>query len=464
MTLNEKQQQFYDYVSSISQSSPSTSSRMIRLVAPGGTGKTHTIKQIYRNSKGSVKIIAPTHKACSLFQREDVAATTIHKFMHATRHIDDDGNVTFPFNVPEKRKGVNVIIVDECSMISSDMYNVFLELCDKYHIVFVGDNCQIPPVNEDYSPVFNATNMIEFTFTENMRSRDSLSNLIVENYRRSVSTRYFPGVQEHEKILQSEVVEYFKQNQDAVILSWRNARVSKWNTFIHDEIHKDKPVVNPYMEGDRLVFSGVRTIQLENGVDSFDYHTSDIITIKSIRTESIEFEQKMSSYQIADYMQTGRIRKCRVTGVKGFHDPFVTIRFWAITDGMGVEWYIPYDEENKRLLSNYLKHWKSIILHIPCTERKSEWVKYYNFKETYDPNLRHVFSSTVHKAQGSQWDNVFVDMTDISSNFYDARYKLAYTAVSRMVRNVKFIIEDHKMVKGHPVKVKSDDPPLQRLL
>ena len=55
------------------------------------------------------------------------------------------------------------------------------------------------------------------------------------------------------------------------------------------------------------------------------------------------------------------------------------------------------------------------------------------------------FASTVHKAQGSEFDAVFVDVNDIKKsilpNYYDTYARLMYVALSRAKKSV-YIIQD----------------------
>lgn len=51
-----------------------------------------------------------------------------------------------------------IIIIDECSMIDSNTTKVLTVI--KCPIIFIGDYCQLPPVGEDLSPIFQLENSI----------------------------------------------------------------------------------------------------------------------------------------------------------------------------------------------------------------------------------------------------------------------------------------------------------------
>ncbi len=64
---------------------------------------------------------------------------------------------------------------------------------------------------------------------------------------------------------------------------------------------------------------------------------------------------------------------------------------------------------------------------------------YHNFIDEYDADIKYSYASTVHKSQGSQWDKVYVDRTNIVHLLSkDQMMKLScyYTAISRMKTNV----------------------------
>ena len=72
-----------------------------------------------------------------------------------------------------------------------------------------------------------------------------------------------------------------------------------------------------------------------------------------------------------------------------------------------------------------------------------------NYKFIYALNkaytMDYKFASTVHKAQGSEFDAVFVDVNDIKKsilpNYYDTYARLMYVALSRAKKKV-YIIQD----------------------
>lgn len=135
--------------------------RFTTLQGYAGTGKTYLIGRLIRRLTRAgtfVRVCAPTHKAAQVLQRHlpgsAVRAQTIHAFLGLRLVPDRRGGYTLE---PEKGRRLpsdGVVIVDEASMVGMQEWT-FVEQARGVRWVFVGDPAQLPPVNEDPSPVFS---------------------------------------------------------------------------------------------------------------------------------------------------------------------------------------------------------------------------------------------------------------------------------------------------------------------
>ena len=76
------------------------------------------------------------------------------------------------------------------------------------------------------------------------------------------------------------------------------------------------------------------------------------------------------------------------------------------------------------------------------SKNKFLWKEYYRLKEILDAPIEYSYAITVHKAQGSGYDNVFVDFDNINfCNNNMEKLRLLYTAVSRTKKKLYFIKE-----------------------
>lgn len=89
---------------------------------------------------------------------------TVSQVLSISRVINEMGEEEFTkgnekkiadkYNKPQYNR--TVIIIDECSMIDSNTAKVLTVI--KCPIIFIGDYCQLPPVGEDLSPIFQLEN------------------------------------------------------------------------------------------------------------------------------------------------------------------------------------------------------------------------------------------------------------------------------------------------------------------
>lgn len=100
--------------------------KFVSISGPPGVGKT-TIAVYLSNCLSDVQIVAPTHKACQVLIKKNLAAKTFHSTFNASVDYDEDGSIKFKFpNKLDPSSQYIIYIIDESSMITYDMFQYLL--------------------------------------------------------------------------------------------------------------------------------------------------------------------------------------------------------------------------------------------------------------------------------------------------------------------------------------------------
>lgn len=341
----------------------------------GGTGKTTTIIKliqymIYKNYINSVAVSAPTHKTINLLKSKfkdglnqlvkskfkveppnnesfddtlnrfadrniKINFMTLHKLLNFKNDFDNEGNRVFVKSTGTKLNNYNLVIIDECSMISFDMMLHILTEMNNNKILFIGDPAQLNPVNEKMSIIFASSesdfklktfsdcinkgkiiptvsvesqfekfknsiiNMKSIVLNEVMRSNDTSVVGICNEMRASVlgEIKYpkfykYRGdkvfLYKYDKKSNKVNTEWFekafsyfadnKSSSDSIILTWTNKQSDEYNNITRMKLYK-KDKLNKYEIGDILILTDFYNIN-DNKTQSF--YSSDQIRIIDI--------------------------------------------------------------------------------------------------------------------------------------------------------------------------------------
>ena len=440
MTENQQHalQVFTDY---IQEEDPS----VFVLTGFAGTGKSslvaHLIKtlKLYRIHS---RLLAPTGRAAKVFSGfAGAQALTIHKQIYFSGNEVDGSKPTLGFN----RYKNTLFFVDECSMISGFDFNegtnvledliTFVRNGQNCKLVFIGDNGQLPPVGQDESPVFSMDFWQEhFPFLKIYHAslkqvvRTGASSAILENatFIRSLDDYdepLFPYIDGKEvfRVSGLEVQEFLEQaysesgQDETVVLTMSNKRANKWNQEIRN----------------RLLY---REELLERG---------DFMMV--VKNNYFWLDPQSSAGFIAngEFFRITRVDK--VEQQYGFDFAHLRIRFLNTED----------DNEHKVIV--LLEAILSDSANLPRSRMKElffeiekDYAHERNKKKRYASILKNPYFNalqvkyanavTVHKAQGGQWENVFVDygfVPDEMKNFGYLRW--LYTAVTRATKRLYLI-------------------------
>ena len=414
LTLNTGQQnaadEFFRFMIHPTQKEMAISGR-------AGTGKTfllqHLFKRVLPDYRDSCKILnipqiikdftftATTNRAADVLSGSmDFPAMTIHSFMNLKVYDDFKTGRQKLSKTDRFKVHTNMLIfIDEASMVDRKLYKIIHEGTDKTcKIVYVGDHCQLAPVGEEVSQVFDPS-IPRVELTQQMRNSGQPALMdLCEQLRETVETGVFkpiklvPGVidQLDDTTMQQHVDTVFgHEDPDSRILAYTNNQVLAYNAYIRkirgygDRFGSGEAVVNN--SGCKIgsnVLSAEREFTVEPlGVDAtltmgdgteIDYHNIEL------------------------------------------HDP---------KNGN----VIPCRQPNKPSLFREIQKQYA---------RNKDWFSFYQLKNSF-PDLRSRDSSTVYKAQGSTYESVYADMQNIGTctNPVQAS-RMLYVALSRAREHV----------------------------
>lgn len=385
---------------------------------PAGTGKTYTMgdmidrimPEYFKTCKmmsiepefDEVVMCATTNKAAEVLSKASNRPTvTIHSFL-ALRVMDDysTGRSKIVRTAGWKVHTRKIIFVDESSMIDFELLELLREGTAGCKIVFVGDHCQLAPVMEDKSPIYKAK-LSFYELKESVRNAGQPALMqVCAQLRETVETGIFkpiqivPGVIDlaNDEEMQDAIAHVFQnQTREARILCYTNARVQAYNDHIRD----------------------VRNLPSEYGVGELLVNSQAIQMGRKQPMLSVETEVEIMS-------QDGSIEKLPIGKHEG--EPIeLDIRRTELKSGLG-EIYrnvaLPVDREHFVSLSKWYA-------------KRKNWERLFYLKNTC-PDLRPRDAATIHKAQGSSHDIVFIDMSDISNCHQPQTVaRLLYVAFSR---------------------------------
>ena len=386
---------------------------------PGGVGKTflmgHLIDQILPQYFETCQLIgipaeydevvmtATTNKASEVLGIETGRpSSTVHSFLNLK--VTDNystGESTLSKTGAWMIHTKKIIFIDECSMIDSALWAMIREGTIKCKIVYVGDHDQLAPIKETLSPIYRQ-NFTTYYLTEPMRNAGQPAlQALCQQMRDTVETGDFypiklvPGVIDHlsDEQMEAELRAVFV-NQDAgsQILAYTNQRVNDYNAFIREV--RALPI--QFQQGEYLINN--TAIRLKAGMLSVEQEV--LIREQSASTSFVE---------IAPDVQ---LEVCLCTLENLYGESFYGVP-------------LPVDRA----------HYDSLVKHYQKTKN---WNRYFFLKNTF-PDLRQRDAKTVHKAQGSTCDTVYIDLGNLSTcRNPNQTARLFYVAVTRPRSRIAF--------------------------
>ncbi len=438
-----------------------------------GTGKTTTVKKMVeflREHNHKYKLLASTGRAAKILRdTTNIATETIHGCIYVYKDFNQDINKVA--EEQEKNKSVQqeplllgfelikatdiqevFYIIDEASMISDKkdrnprqaffgsgrLLKDLLEHNSKGKFIFIGDPCQLPPIEQNFSPALSSDYLkkefgyttIEVTLTDIKRQENGNDIVSSAHKMRKLYTNPQPWkwakfplkgcrnihLLNNQAELVSKYVETIKRNgfNNATMICYSNSQSNTVTQIIRPTLGMNSTTLqagdlllvtqNNYisglMNGDLVIVENIGNQEERAGLTFID------VCIKSMTTQRT-FSQKL----IANILYANE------TNISQIQQRYLFIDFY----------YRMKDKDIKKTKTGTNSEFNRQMM-----------------KDPYINALRAVYgySITCHKVQGGEWDNIFLD---IPRNFALKEkpyvYQWMYTAMTRAKKEL-YVVDD----------------------
>ena len=467
-----------------------------------GTGKTFITKGIVEflhTIKREVVLLAPTGKAAKILEEKSLSyALTIHSCIYENQTIrssqnEDDETVESKaiFSLKNNRFSTDAVyIVDESSMISD--FNVeqanlkfgsgrlltdffrFVNINNSHHIskiIFIGDPAQLPPVSRDktcISPALNDEYLHQhfnvcvntYTLSEVVRQKGE-SGILKE----ATAIRKAIVMQKFDKL------KFIDGQKDLVQITF-DQFANTYNSICNGEISKDIITIASTNEETYKLNNRIRNLIFNKktfyneDTDSFiPLQTKDLLLItKTNRYDGVVLKNG-EIIEVSELIGESEVINIDFSLQKDQKDTIVTIPLIfqdVVLNVSNGENFIPHKckllltriYERKLFTSDLFREQNienliNIALHILFSKRHPNITakkdpEMHNYLLEADPYFNAVrvlygYAITCHKAQGSEWKNVFIKFSSQKDQHTEEFFRWTYTAITRAANNLYVI-------------------------
>ena len=411
-----------------------------------GTGKTTLAAAVVRGMlalKQKLVLLAPTGRAAKVFSLyADNPAYTIH------RHIYREKSMGGSFELNFNKHRDTLFIVDEASMISNqglsetafgsgclldDLMSFVYGADSNCRLLLIGDCAQLPPVGETESPALTASVLRGYGMTVyeadlNEVLRQSQESGILWNATRirgyggtlippcprppvpSIKVSGFPDIQvvPGDELIESLASSYSQVGQDGTIVITRsNKRANIYNQGIRNTVLDRE---DELCRGDRLMIVKNNYFWRKNEFIA----NGDMAVVQRVR-----HIHEMHGFRFADITMT----------FPDYDDYELTAT--TLLDTLTSEAPALTRDQQDQLFNKVMEDYADIPLKADRMKKIKE-DRYYNALQ-----VKFAYAVTCHKAQGGQWQHVYIDQGYMTDDMLTPDYlHWLYTAFTRATKKL----------------------------
>lgn len=432
---------------------PATDDSVFILNGYAGTGKTSLTGALVRcleRYRRPVMLLAPTGRAAKVFCANSGGhpAFTIHRKIY--RHSPDAaGGYDMPAPAENKMRNA-VFIVDEASMIgvADERGSNLLEDLVTYvfsgencRLIMIGDTAQLPPVGAERSPAMNAAvlrgmglKVTVATLTETARQAADSGILLNATRLRKVMALIARGAAGNQAPVPRLITQGLDDvtvvegpdlpdiistaydtadngPADSILITRSNRRATEYNAAIRSMVlYREEEIC----AGDMLIVS--RNYYFPRRTQGLDFIANgDIVTVEKVYGTEVRYGHRFADVRLA---------------IAAPDDPakLISLDMKILLDSLADPAAGMSPEERNNFYYTLLAD-NGPYGNMPLASRV--WAVRNNEYWTA-LHVKYAYAVTCHKAQGGQWQNVFIDLAYIPEDAFGlSLYRWLYTAITR---------------------------------
>ena len=427
-----------------------------------GTGKTTLaaamVSTLHRLGQ-KLTLMAPTGRAAKVFSlHSNLPAYTIHRRIYREKNYTGIGGI---FNLNDNRYRRMLFVVDEASMIGSrptagditfgtasllDDLIQYVYSGDGCRLLLIGDNAQLPPVGETEAPALNtavlkgyglkvwecslASVLRQSQFSGILYNATQIRALINEPVLPRIRLWSFTDVQRipGDELIESLATSYSEAGiDDTIVLTRSNKRANVYNQGIRASV----------LDREEALCTGDMVMMVKN---NYFY------------TLSTQQDGKDGGAFLANGDRAKILRVRHFRSFYGFQFADVCLQFpdydeaeieaTVIMDTLTSEAPALTREQNEQL-------WQSVMDDYQDLSLKTDRLKAMKADRYYNAlQIKFAYAVTCHKAQGGQWQHVYIDQGYMTDDMLTPEYMhWLYTAFTRATRKVFLVNWPEKQIE-----------------
>lgn len=420
------------------------------ITGQAGTGKTTSLAELVQlcvQLNIEYKVCAHTHKACKILASKlpkGAHVQTLWSYLRKRPSINDSATSLRHIDsscVTGESEKVQLLFIDEFSMVGEEDLMDLRSLQDPEYeaipglkVVAIGDLNQLPPVKDMQTWVPKKPYWVKLNKIYRQKNGSQLIDTL------TALSKMIEGTIEPEPLVtnnnfirdlaqQELITEWTNDTSDKVFLCYTNEAVQNWNALLAD---KEYPTCGDllFSPSAHRYYKYIATIP-STEIEYVDRLRDDILTFNS-KYRTLEF---LISSQLCEFYL--------VSDPEDEDQQFVFPVCWGTYNRKIQRNNLSLEavQSNKVIEAKHgnAKIWSAANpKEVLARKRAKAWRSFLTFDELV-VTMDFSHAMTVHKSQGSTFNNVYLDAQDLykcANNNFTLYLKLYYVALSRAVNNV----------------------------